>query len=387
MRNERSKARNIARQITTTLLAAGLVGCALDTTAYRTKSTTHQGGAEPWQTLFRDGKEDLRADRLGLAIDKLQAALAKQPRSVEIMNAVGVAYDRLGRHDLAQVYFDRALAIEPDSRQTLNNLGYSLTLQGKLDEAVGHLQRAALRAGDPATDEVVTRNYRIAMNKLRVASARRKPPISPQASLAAKINCPGNPIWIERTSARVHTLITQPTAEARAAVAKLSSTYTRSDSAQSCLAALRDTLAVLPPVSEMTEPMRANAILAKPPVPAAAPRIPVEKTSVASVAGIASFVEVSNGAGRRKLAARVRAYFRSTGQRIERLTNARNFNFDKTVIFYRKGHSSAAKRLADLLPVPVQLLPDNGQSVDVRVRLGSDVLEFDKNVLMKEHRV
>lgn len=389
-RGKRSTPRVVAKQITITLLAAGLAGCALDNTEFRSKSTTHQGGTTQWQTLFAEGKDDLRADRLGLAIDKLQAALAKQPGSVEIVNAVGVAYDRIGRHELAQIYFERALAMAPDSLQTLNNLGYSLSLQGRHEEAVDYLQRAALRPGNPSVDKVVTRNYRIAMNKLRVASARNKPPISQQASLAGKINCPANAIWIERTAARVHTLVTKPSPGARAALAKLSDAGPNGASKRSCLATLRDTLKVLPPISESVQPMRVTAIRMGVAIPVAAPRIPVEKASTGinrAAAGYAPTIEVSNGVGRGKLAARMRGYFQSTGQRIGRLTNASRFNHDKTVIFYRKGHAETAKRLADLLPIPVRISPTEKQAIDVRVRLGNDVLEFDKNILMKEHKV
>ena len=390
MADHNTKPGNIATKVTVTLLAASLVGCAFDSTAYRSKATTHQGSTAQWRTLFSEGKEDLRANRLGLAIDKLQAALAKRPDSIEVMNAVGVAYDRLGRHELAQIYFERALAIAPDSLQTLNNFGYSLSLQGKHEEAVAFLQRAALRVSEPDVSDVVTRNYRIAMNKLRVASARRKPAIARQASMSEKINCAANAIWIERTAARVHTLVTKPSPEARAALAKLSDHGTNADRDGSCLAGLRETLVVLPPISETVQPVPASAIRYEEPVPAAAPRIPVEKASLGSrSAGKAtpSVIEVSNGAGRRHLAARMRGYFESTGQRVVRLTNARHFNYADTVIFYREGHVETARRLADLLPVPVTMRQTDVQVTDVRVRLGSDVLEFDNNSLMNEQGV
>lgn len=387
-RNERSNTGRIAGTVTTTLLAAGLVGCAVGDTALRSKSTTRIGGAAHWQTLFTEGKEDLKANRLGLAIDKLQAAFAKRPSSIEVINAVGVAYDRLGRHELAEMYFERALAMAPDSLQTLNNLGYSLSQQGRHEEAVTYLQRAALRTGEPSTAKIVTRNYRIAMNKLRVASSRRKPVSARQAPLAAKSDCTSNAIWIERTTTRVHTLITKPSPAARVALAKLSGAQRDGGTKRSCLAALRDTLIVLPPISEITAPIQASVVQTNAPV--AAPRVPVQRTSMDSDranTGQAPVVEVSNGAGRRKLAARMRGYFETTGQRVGRLTNDASFDHGKTVIFYRKGHTGTAKRLADLLPIPVRLQEAREQAADVRVRLGGDALDFDNNVLMKEHRV
>jgi len=368
-----SKSRVIAGHITTALLAASLTGCALDNTAFRVKSTTLLGGTAQWQALFAEGKEDLRADRLGLAIDKLQAALAKKPNSVEIMNAVGVAYDRLGRHELAQVYFERALALAPDSTQTLNNIGYSLSLQGKYEEAVSYLQRAALRPGETAFSDIVTRNYRIAVNKLRVASARNQPPAPQQAATVGASPCPSNSIWIERTTARVHTLITKPSPEARAALARLSDGQRNANPAQSCIAALRDTLTVMPPISETTAPLR----------------VAVLKTGVSRpvMAREASGIEVSNGAGRRHLAARMRTYFGTVGQRVVRLSNARHFKFSTTVIFYRKGHADTARRIAGLMPFHVRLQEARQLTNDIQVRLGHDALEFDTNILMKKEKV
>jgi Tfp pilus assembly protein PilF len=387
-RNKRSKAGRIAGTVTTTLLAASIVGCAVEDTAFRSKSTTRIGGTGHWQTLFVEGKEDLHENRLGLAIDKLQAALAKRPKSIEVINAVGVAYDRLGRHELGEMYFERALALAPNSLQTLNNLGYSLSQQGRHEEAVTYLQRAALRTSEASVSAVVSRNYRVAMNKLRVASARRKSPMARQASLAANADCTANAIWIERTTTRVHTLITKPSPAARVALAKLSGAQRDHNTKRACLAALRDTLIVLPPISEITEPMQVSVVQKD--APAHVARTPLKEASKdlkRANTGNGPVIEVSNGAGRNKLAARMRRYIEATGQRVGRLTNDSNFGRDKTIIFYRKGHTGTAKRLADLLPIPVKLLEATGQTVDIRVRLGSDVLDFDRNVLMKEHKV
>src|SRR3546814_5856911 len=57
-------------------------------------------------------------------------------------------YDQLGRYDLAERYYQRALAMDLTSVQTLNNLGYSLLLQGKPELALTFFRDAARIAPD-----------------------------------------------------------------------------------------------------------------------------------------------------------------------------------------------------------------------------------------------
>ena len=55
---------------------------------------------------------------------------------------MGATYDRLGRYDAAERYYNQALALQPGSAQTLNNLGYSYLLQGRYDLAAVYLRNA-----------------------------------------------------------------------------------------------------------------------------------------------------------------------------------------------------------------------------------------------------
>ena len=122
------------------------------------------------------------------------------------------------------------------------------------------------------------------------------------------------------------------------------------------------------------------------PIPVAADR-PVaadqdKKTvTVPAVHQASLIVEVSNGAGRNKLAARVRAYFERKGLPVSFLTNAENFGFQHTKIFYKRGERSAAENFARQLPIPVQLIEVSGYFADIRVLLGADILNFDRNTL------
>ena len=93
--------------------------------------------SDPYQT----GRGLLASGDVTGAIAAFRAALSETPQSVDALNALGVAYDRMGRYDISRSYYDSALAIAPDSPLVLNNLGYSLFLQGKLQAAIPLLQQ------------------------------------------------------------------------------------------------------------------------------------------------------------------------------------------------------------------------------------------------------
>jgi Flp pilus assembly protein TadD len=71
------------------------------------------------------------------------------------LNAIGTAYDELHRPDLAGGYYAKALTIEPNSADTLNNMAVSAAMIGNQDQA-RELIAHALRI-DPA-------NYAIRQN-------------------------------------------------------------------------------------------------------------------------------------------------------------------------------------------------------------------------------
>jgi len=61
-------------------------------------------------------------------------------------------------------------------------------------------------------------------------------------------------------------------------------------------------------------------------------------------------IEISNGNGVRHMARNVGIYLNAKGFRATRLTNADNFNYPETKIYYRKGYRQDALRLAEDIP-------------------------------------
>src|SRR6185369_9054130 len=83
-----------------------------------------KGQTETKLTDYELGKRSLQLGNLGLAISAFQKELALNPNSTAALNGIAIAYDRLGRHDIAQRYLDLALALDPKSVVTLNNYAY-----------------------------------------------------------------------------------------------------------------------------------------------------------------------------------------------------------------------------------------------------------------------
>ena len=98
-------------------------------------------------------------------------------------------------------------------------------------------------------------------------------------------------------------------------------------------------------------------------------------------------IEVSNGAGRRHMAKRMKGYLETRGLRIDRLTNARHFAHMQSTIYFREEWRVFAMGLAATLPVQVRLVPVRDQDSDLRVELGGDLLDFDRDLLYGHQRV
>jgi Flp pilus assembly protein TadD len=69
--------------------------------------------------------------------------LASEPGNLRALNGAGLARDDLRQHAAAQGFYRRALELDPEDRTVRNNLGLSLALSGRRDEAVAILRKLA----------------------------------------------------------------------------------------------------------------------------------------------------------------------------------------------------------------------------------------------------
>jgi tetratricopeptide (TPR) repeat protein len=97
---------------------------------------------DTFELTYDRGKAHFEAGNTGLALSIFHKAFEQQPRSVKVLNALGAGYDRMKRFDLSEVYYQLALAVEPESVTTLNNLGYSNFLRGDNERAMDYYAQA-----------------------------------------------------------------------------------------------------------------------------------------------------------------------------------------------------------------------------------------------------
>lgn len=106
-----------------------------------------------------------------------------------------------------------------------------------------------------------------------------------------------------------------------------------------------------------------------------APSIKLE----ASLPNLDGAIEVSNGNGVTGMAGQIANYLRGYDFSIRRITNARHFHFNESVILYRKGYLPMAEQLAMAIPgtQEIKLIDSLGRvSIGVRLLLGKDLMNM-----------
>ncbi|MDX8406626.1 MAG: LytR C-terminal domain-containing protein [Mariprofundus sp.] len=251
------------------------------------------------------GKQYFLDGRYGLALDMFLAEQARNSRSIPALNGIAACYDQLKRYDLALIYYYKALQLQPDSFETLSNLGYSFILQERTREARSVLQLALYA------------NPQSARIKQQLAFLE-EPPEQPLAGGA---------------------MVVYP---------------------------------VLP--SDKTGPSATGSVDSF-----ARASLPQLKQGQTKPAGMRGKIEVSNGNGSPGNARLLARYLKSHGERVWRITNAKGFNNQQTVIYYRPGSKPEADRIAGDLPATTKLLETSGNYPDIVVRMviGQDMVRYE----------
>src|SRR5262245_48138624 len=86
---------------------------------------------EPLKLAF----EHFNRGNFGTAARYFEDAAAQAPRDATAWVGLAASYDRIGRFDLADRAYKRAIRLEGETTALLNNRGYSYMLRGKLVEA------------------------------------------------------------------------------------------------------------------------------------------------------------------------------------------------------------------------------------------------------------
>jgi Tfp pilus assembly protein PilF len=287
------------------------------------------------QAYYKLGKYFDDLHEWGRAIDAYRQAVSADTRSVEAVNALGVALAQARRFAEAEATLRQAVVLAPEHAHVRNNLGYVLLLEGRPQDAMAQLKLAVSR---DATSAVAVANLRDAMARSGVQAGAADAIVATLAADGAK-----------------------PTATTFAGAAPADG------AAKPVQAPAGDTRSDVP--VDTLAPTRQDS---------AAPAAPLATGAGADDVLRSSRLEVSNGNGMHGMAARVGLWLAARGVPAPRLTNQQPYAQRQTVIQFRSGHEDAARRLASLLPAGAQTAPRASPDLrsDVRVVLGRDWLQI-----------
>jgi Flp pilus assembly protein TadD len=115
------------------------------------------------QEHLERGRAHLASGNLNEAVTELSRAASLDPRLTQAHSLLAVAFDRKGLHDRAHASYDRAADVNERDPQALNNLGYSLYVNGNYRAAVDKLKKAARLA---PSDARIHNNLALAQSRL-----------------------------------------------------------------------------------------------------------------------------------------------------------------------------------------------------------------------------
>jgi hypothetical protein len=124
--------------IFSTSLLCLLVGCtSANQATLEIRSIDNPQLAVAGERSIERGKVLLRRGQNADAISAFRAALREEPDSAEAHNGLAVAYDGIGRKDLARRYFELAVAEKPDEVRYRSNLANFFEGNGQSELAAG----------------------------------------------------------------------------------------------------------------------------------------------------------------------------------------------------------------------------------------------------------
>ncbi|MFK4064107.1 tetratricopeptide repeat protein [Brucella anthropi] len=103
---------------------------------------------------------ELARNRPKLALNYLLQKNSKEPRNIDVLNAIGVAYDLNDQHELAQNYFREVLSISPFDKKANNNLSLSMALNGNAVDAQARIEEL-FRSN--RNDKVIRQNFALVL--------------------------------------------------------------------------------------------------------------------------------------------------------------------------------------------------------------------------------
>lgn len=128
----------IAKWLVTVVLCILMVACV------STTKTSNVSDKENSALYLKMGKRYLGMNRLEIAKEKLERAIALDSNNAGAYNTLGALYERLKQNDIAGVQYKKAIKLNPDNPSIQNNYGHFLCGRGKHKEGLELLNKALL---------------------------------------------------------------------------------------------------------------------------------------------------------------------------------------------------------------------------------------------------
>lgn len=104
-------------------------------------ASVHAQTQPAWTSRYNAALADIRAGQADKGLQELDALGAAFPKDAELLTSIGAALDMGSRHQQADGWYEKALAIDARYEPALNNLALSLASQGRLSEALPLLEK------------------------------------------------------------------------------------------------------------------------------------------------------------------------------------------------------------------------------------------------------
>ncbi len=95
----------------------------------------------PWFSKFESAFTELKAGQLNHPLEEFNALWKAHRQDVNLATSIGGVLDATAHHEQATVWYERALSIQPDFGQALDNLALNFAARGRLNEAASLFHR------------------------------------------------------------------------------------------------------------------------------------------------------------------------------------------------------------------------------------------------------
>jgi tetratricopeptide (TPR) repeat protein len=309
-------------------------------------------------TFYQSAVGAMNRRDYALALNYLQAARDKSPGNVQVLNAFGVIYDKLGRFDLSARYYTQANAVEPKSAIVAANMSYSRILQGLLKPQAAPPQLASIDA-QPAKS-----NLQAEATESAPAALTQKP-----LHVADSQPAPARPILSppELPAAQVAALNRAKTDS----TAPLPSRLPSPRPGQALAAAARHTSA--PVIKANLPTSHAIPLIDTPRNTAQLPTLSAISTKEAKKVILTGHpLVIINASSRPSAVDLIRSNLAALGWTLSRSSAVAAHSASYTTLLYPKASLGAARGLARTLPFPLRLTANSCDCGGLALVIGSD---------------